>query len=80
MDTTNVIENKFTQNLQNKIGAPVCPMCQRNQFALAPNTFALLELKANRVDVSADNILPIIAASCGHCGYVMLFAAKTLGL
>jgi transcription elongation factor Elf1 len=79
---TNFENNKkqIIEKLQEKVTNFECPFCKHKEFMLAGGYFAhdLQEDLANR-RIGGINI-PTIPLICKNCGYIVEFAAGSLGL
>lgn len=65
--------NEKVQNLK-------CPVCEHTSFALGGGFFAHdLQHNLNQRQMGGVNI-PTVPLICSNCGYLMEFAAGTLGL
>lgn len=73
-------KEKVVSELKKKIPNLKCPICANAALTLAGGFFAHdLQQNLNQRQIGGINI-PTVPIICNNCGYVMEFAAGTLGL
>jgi ribosomal protein S27E len=55
-----------------------CPACGDGQWRFSQASYVRALLEEGEPDLTEDK--GVVRISCGTCGYVMLFDAKTLGI
>jgi predicted RNA-binding Zn-ribbon protein involved in translation (DUF1610 family) len=55
-----------------------CPACGDNRWRFAEAAYVRALLEAGKTDLTEDE--GVVKVPCGHCGYVALFDAETVGI
>ena len=78
MPLTNSEVDRVTEWLQQRGVNAACPACTRKQWGLGEIISQPVSTRLGS-DMSAEH-MPAMTLVCGHCGFIMFFSAKLLGL
>jgi predicted nucleic-acid-binding Zn-ribbon protein len=77
-------ENSIEEKAQKWIsdhwhGSSECPVCGANDWLVSDKLLEIREYRKGNID-SAGEILPLIATTCGGCGYTVFLNAIVAGI
>ncbi len=72
-------KNKIMQFLSNKIPKVKCPVCSNTKLSLSEEVFTCVGFSNSLADRDIGE-LPVIAATCTHCAYVLFLSAIMIGI
>lgn len=73
-------KDKIIHELNRRVPSLTCPLCHQGEFSLGSGYFAHDIQKELRERQIGGVSMPVVPVVCRHCGFVMQFAAGTLGL
>lgn len=78
MPLTNSEVERITAWLQSRGVNAVCPACTKKQWGLGEIVSQPVSSRLG-IEMTGEHI-PAISLVCGHCGFMMMFSAKLVGL
>lgn len=78
MPLTNSEVDRMTAWLQTRGVNAACPACTHKQWGLGEIISQPVSSRLG-TDMTAEH-LPAVSLVCGHCGFMMMFSAKLVGL
>jgi hypothetical protein len=71
-------QRKQLENWMRSQAIVKCPACGDSRWRFAQAAYLKALLEQGEEDLAEDK--GVVKVCCGHCGYVMLFDAETLGI